>query len=248
MILITEGNSVKRYVDYLNESKGKTVEKITFSYKKLKEYEDILTNDKFHGADSLGKNLMLFIGDYVIRIHFMMYGTMKLNYSEIKNPRFIRVHLSVSDKNYYIYAAPVIEITKKDDHKIVELLNSKDRDILADEFLIDKAIRKLRKYDNDEIAPLLLDQNILAGVGNIFKNEALYHARVNPRTLVKNLSDEKLKEIVEHTRRLMKIAIHNKSTWLVFRQTNRLCKICNTPIKQFKQKGRWTYWCTSCQN
>lgn len=244
---MTEGPSVRRYVDYLNYSKGRKVKKIMFSYKKLKEYESKLKGKVFHKADSLGKNLVLFIGSYAIRIHFMMYGSMKMDYSEIKNPRFIRVHMEIGSKNYYIYAAPVIEVLKKNDEKILGLLSSRSRDILSDEFSIDEAILKLRNYSGEEIAPLLLDQNILAGVGNIYKNEALFYAQINPKTLVKDLNDDDLKRIIVHAQDLMKIAVHGKMRWLVFRQTNRPCKACNTPIKQFKQNGRWTYWCTLCQ-
>ena len=122
---------------------------------------------------------------------------------------------------------------------------------------------------DEGIGEVLLDQRVLAGVGNVYKSEVLFLERIDPFTPVSSLDDGSLRKIVERVRELMEAnakpgAAAGRTTTLdprtgerlaptslwVYRRAGRPCHRCGTLIQsgpQGSEVPRTTYWCPSCQ-
>lgn len=97
-----------------------------------------------------------------------------------------------------------------------------------------------RKSPNREICDILLDQNIISGVGNYIRADALYLSQVPPMTKIKDLDDDKLHEIIKNT---WKIMIKSYKTQLKNGFHSYEFVIYNNPeAKQYKTKGRTVWW------
>jgi formamidopyrimidine-DNA glycosylase len=127
-------------------------------------------------------------------------------------------------------------------------------------------IGRARKHQNARIKAVLLDQTVVAGIGNIYADEALWGAKVHPATRVKDLSDVKLKNILAEAIIAMKKSLSiggstmrnyikpdgTKGNYLdkfanVFRRDGQPCPRCGTEIVKIRMAGRGTHICPHCQ-
>jgi len=123
-------------------------------------------------------------------------------------------------------------------------------DILAPEFDLAAAIAGLRASPGRELGDALLDQRLIAGIGNIFKSEACFAARANPWRTTYQLPDNELQEVLEAARWLMRESVEKgRRDPAVYRRAGRPCPACGTPIAARGQgdANRRTYWCPRCQ-
>ena len=115
------------------------------------------------------------------------------------------------------------------------------------------------------IKSALLDQRVIAGIGNIYASEALYLAKISPKRLAKNVSMAKLEVLNETIRAVLTKAIEAGGTSLrdhiqpggeigyfaqqlnVYGREGEDCPECGKPIKMIRQTGRASFYCSSCQ-
>jgi len=115
------------------------------------------------------------------------------------------------------------------------------------------------------IKPLLLKQQFMAGVGNIYADEALFAARIHPERRADTLTAEESEGLYHALRQVLRQGIENRGTTLtayrdaegregenqdylqVFRRTGQPCPRCGTPIERTVVGGRGTYFCPKCQ-
>jgi formamidopyrimidine-DNA glycosylase len=136
---------------------------------------------------------------------------------------------------------------------------------LAEDFTAEKFKERLRRRPNSRIKPALMDQTVIAGVGNIYADEALWGAKINPEERVSDVSDAKLNKLYEELIYVLKLSIEKggstdknyvdakgkKGSYLqfarVFRRENLPCPRCGTSIKKIRVAGRGTHFCSNCQ-
>ena len=124
---------------------------------------------------------------------------------------------------------------------------------------------KVIKNKNSVIKSILLDQKIVAGLGNIYVNEVLYESRVSPRRLGKNISKKNIKLIVNSIKKILEKSIkvggttlkdhiqpdgslgYYKNELLVYGKINYTCEFCDSKIKKINQSGRSSFYCPKCQ-
>jgi len=132
--------------------------------------------------------------------------------------------------------------------------------------LFAKRARKRKSWQNSEIKTLLLNQQLIAGIGNIYACECLFLAHIDPRILVKNLTNKKLSRIIQECQKIMfqshavgGMTIYNftnfgkkgfgRSYLNVYNKRGLGCRKCNSAIIQrIKQKNRSTFYCPICQD
>lgn len=125
-------------------------------------------------------------------------------------------------------------------------------DLLSTEFDTDEAVRRLETLTEVEIGDALLDQQALAGIGNIYKSEALFACGVSPFARAGDLGRDRLAKIVSAARRLLQ-AHASESAWpgprSVYGRGGRPCRRCGATIMRRAQgpNARSTYWCPRCQ-
>ena len=127
-------------------------------------------------------------------------------------------------------------------------------------------IQRIRRRQNSMIKPALLDQTVIAGVGNIYADEALWAARIHPQTRVKNVSDQQLNTLFKELRQILQLSIDQggstdknyvdaegrKGNYLafanVFRREGQAChRHPDQAIIKLKVGGRGTHICPVCQ-
>jgi formamidopyrimidine-DNA glycosylase len=127
-------------------------------------------------------------------------------------------------------------------------------------------LTNIRRHNNSVIKAALLDQTVVAGIGNIYADESLWAAKVHPATRVRDLSDAKLKNILKQAIAVMTKSIESggstmknyiradgsKGDYLekfaqVFRREGQPCRRCGTIIEKIRVAGRGTHICPHCQ-
>ena len=105
------------------------------------------------------------------------------------------------------------------------------------------------------IKPLLMDQAVIAGLGNIYAAEALWHARIDPRTAANRLSTARLLRLLAGIREALRVgrsrparyASGDLSGLVVYDREGERCPRCGKRIRRILQAGRSTYFCPGCQ-
>lgn len=195
---------------------------------------------------SWGKHFLIcFEKDYTIKIHFLLFGTYRINERKDTKPR---LSLQFEDGEINFYTCSVTEITTP-----LNEIYDWTGDVMNPKWDKKKAREKLAEHGDDLVCDALLNQDIFAGVGNIIKNEVLYRIRVHPETQVKNLPpkklDELLKEAVKYSFQFLewKKEYTLKSHWLA--HTKKICHRCELPMikKKLGKTNRRTFYCEGCQ-
>ena len=132
----------------------------------------------------------------------------------------------------------------------------------------DEAVRRIIASGARPIANTLLDQRIVAGIGNIYKSEVLFACGINPFALVRTLSDDDLRRVLATARKLLRVNVEHPRGGIVtyrgyqrtarrtaadglyvYGRARRPCRKCGTPIDVAAQgsNARLTYFCPKCQ-
>jgi endonuclease-8 len=138
---------------------------------------------------SWGKNFFICFPRFTVRIHFMLFGSYRINERKETAPRLSLQFKGGKELNFY---ACVVEL-------IGEPLNSLydwTADVMNPLWDSTAAVKKLKAKPDMLVCDALLDQKIFSGVGNIIKNEVLFRTRIHPESLVGKLPLQKLKELV----------------------------------------------------
>ena len=151
-----------------------------------------------------------------------------------------------------------------------KILGSKELKELGDnpvskEFTFNKFRKVISKRRKGRIKSVLMDQRIIAGIGNIYSNESLWEAKVDPRKEVTELGGRELKRIYNAIKKILQKAIALKGESIsdfrrisgekggfdplrkVYRREGKPCLRCGAPIKRIVINGRSTYFCPKCQ-
>lgn len=193
-----------------------------------------------------GKRLIIQTQDYALVMHFLMYGTYRID-----QPRAgvaPRLTLITRAHQLYVYNCSAKAYSEPDLKRKLTF----DFDILSPSWNIARVIARMKKHPDETIDDILLDQDIFAGVGNIIKTETLYLARVLPSRKVKSLNTKKLIEIACNARIYAQQFLEQydhfelRKYWTVYHK-----KVCprGHPItrKITGARKRWSFFCKICQ-
>jgi len=197
--------------------------------------------------------------------HFRMDGTWHLYRPGSRwsgGPAWqVRAVLTNADWQAVGYRLPVLELLATDDESSV--VGHLGPDLLGPDWDQEEAVRRLQKQPAREVGPALLDQRNLAGIGNLYKAEALFLSGITPWMTVGDVSD--LAAVVRRAHRLLNA---NKGHWQqtttgstrrgedhwVFERAGRPCRRCGARIVQAMQgeddhpeQARISHWCPQCQ-
>ena len=178
-----------------------------------------------------------------------------INESLLKPERLIRLIVKGCEKKLVVYNAPIVEIDKAE-NIIGRLKSELGPDPLNNDWDRGRAIENLLRFKSEKIGVALLNQSIIAGVGNILRNEILFRAGVNPERTIQSLTMAEIERIVDIceslSKEFLKMKIEGKrigQLLLVYNKYNGSCKVCGGKIKFYTQKpiNRKTFICLNCQ-
>ncbi len=136
---------------------------------------------------------------------------------------------------------------------------------LTKEFTLKKFQEILKKYPKRNIKMVLMDQSLIAGIGNIYNDESCFCAKILPTRIVRKLKDTEVKILYQCIKKILKLALSKKGTSAdtyvqlngqpggfvpylkVYGRKGEKCKRCGGAIKRIKLNGRGTYFCDECQ-
>lgn len=237
---------------------GETVKDVIVKSKRVFIEPKELLDKKFNGSDTLGKNIILFFEDNAVRVHLMMFGSIhvyELGEPLLKPLERARLLVEGVRRKLVVYNAPVVEIDRRE--KILDrLMSTLGPDPLSEDWNREKAAENIIRFGKEKIGTILLDQSVIAGIGNILRNEILFRAKVHPERSVESLSGGEVKEIVLACERLcrefLELKVKGKGIKEILYVYNRYrgkCRICGGNIKFYMQKpvNRKTFVCENCQ-
>jgi len=204
-----------------------------------------------------GKNLfVVFENDLLLHSHLRMTGlwdVRPVGGGWRRSPSRAWLVLRARNQEAVEYDGPVLELMTSRRRRFDQRLAALGPDILADEFDAASFLKRVRCTDQQRpIGDALLDQRIVAGIGNIWKAESCWEARVDPWRAVGSLSDQEAVALVEGIRPRMLLSGtqgHRAVRTRIYRHVSQPCPRCGAPIVSRGQgdANRATYWCPGCQ-
>lgn len=206
-----------------------------------------LVGQRIEAIHTWGKHLLIETPDMVVRVHFLLFGTYRINERrEEKTPRLSIETANGNELN--LYACQVREIDRA-----TYAAYDFSADVMSDAWDPKKARKKLRAQPEMLACDALLDQDIFSGVGNIIKNEVLFRIRVHPLSTVGALPAPKLRALVDEARQYSfdflewKRQYVLKQHWLA--HAKRICPRCDIPFLKANlgRSNRRSFYCERCQ-
>jgi endonuclease-8 len=207
-----------------------------------------LDGRRLDAVDAHGKNLLFrFEGGVVLRSHLGASGRWQVRLRADARPGARRPWLVLRSPTHEatLWNARVLELHAR-------ALARMGPDILAAPPDLDAITVRLRLADGTRfLGESLLDQTIVAGVGNMWLAEALWEARLSPWRRLRDVSEGDRRRALATCARLMRSALDGgrPRRRQVYRRPGRPCPRCGTPIRSFPQGdgNRLAYWCPGCQ-
>jgi endonuclease-8 len=222
-----------------------------------------LTGRTVSETQSRGKHLLTRVdGGLTIHTHLRMDGSWRIRPATAGVPRDHRVRLVLGNAEWQAIGRQlgVVEIlATPNENRVVGHLGP---DLLGPDWDADEAVRRLRSAPGRPIGEALLDQRNLAGIGNLYKAEALFLRGIDPWRPAGDIAD--LTALVELARRLLDAnkdrtdqattgnLAPGQQTW-VYGRAGRPCRRCGTPVRRISpgtggpEEERVTFWCPHCQ-
>lgn len=271
-----EGDSIFRAARALHRAlAGRTVSRFVSVFPHLTNpLEDRpLVGQVIERVEARGKHLLIwFSGGLALRTHLRMHGSWHIYRpgERWQRPHHdMRIVLETPEFIAVAFNVPVAEFETTDAVERTDPLRDLGPDPLGGEFNASLAAERIAARTDMEIADALLDQRAIAGIGNIYKSETLFAAKVNPFTAVGQLTRDQIESIVAVAAKLLRANVsessHGMSTsgglrhttgrfdpgarFWVYRRGGKPCRRCGSPIQRASQGAyaRSTYWCPKCQ-
>ena len=198
-------------------------------------------------VEAVGKNLLLhFEGGLVLRSHLRMTGRWRVEPRGARRAGRPWLVLRGDEHEAMLWNGPVLELAR-DGAELARLAP----DILATPPDFDGMLERLRAESRSRaVGDAILDQRLVAGIGNLWKAEALWEARVSPWRPLGEVSDDELCGTLAAAHRLMRAGVEGtRPLRHVYRRAGRACHRCGTVIRSHPQgeAARTAYWCPGCQ-
>ena len=247
-----EGPSLYLAANQLKPFRGKTVLAVSGNSKIEKER---MLNKTVRSIFSWGKHLVIQFDEFALRTHFMLFGAFEASVNDAtltgdyRRSYTPRLQLDFENGSIKLFNCSV---------KFLETRNAKASydftiDIMSPKWDSGKAFEVVSSKPGVEIADILLDQTIFAGVGNIIKNEVLWRVRIHPETKVKNLTPSELKDLIAETRKFSLLFYKWRKVFLLRKHLDiyqkSICPRCGAKVTREKtgKRKRISHSCPVCQ-
>lgn len=243
-----EGDSLHRAAGSLQVLAGQRVEVETpHPRAAAKGLAERLNGRTLENVEAVGKNLLLrFEGGLVLRSHLRMTGRWRVEPKGARRVGRPWLVLRGDEVEAVLWNGPVLELAK-DGGRLAHL----GLDILDRPPDLDAMVERFRAEPRQRaVGDALLDQRLVAGIGNMWKAEALWQARVSPWRPLADVSDEELHAVLDAAARRMRAGVDGvRPLRHVYRRAGRACGRCGTAIRSYPQgeAARIAYWCPGCQ-
>jgi endonuclease-8 len=274
---VPEGDTIFRSARALNRAlAGKIVTRFETGYAHLASVDDDkkIAGRTVESVEARGKwMLMFFSGDLILVTHMRMNGSWHLYRmgERWRGPRGdMRILIETAEWSAVGFAVPVAEFHSSASLLRKAMIPESNKDLLKQDFDMSEAIAAVQQHANEEIAEVLLNQRVMAGIGNVYKSETCFMCGVNPFRPVETLDPSQLERLIFTARKFLSLNVaedadgeistyaglrrttntadHSARLW-VYGRRGEPCRRCGTAIEMRKQGvgARTTFWCPVCQ-
>ena len=232
----------------------------------VEEFRSRIIGQKITGIERRGKYLIVSLSsDYLLILHLRMTGSLIVGQDSSEPPKYTRaiIHLD-KDTNIFFRDPRKFGLMRlvKDKDSIVSKLGPEPLE--AD--FTPQLLARLLARRTAPIKAILLDQKAIAGIGNMYADESLFAAKINPWRRGGGLSQKEIERLHSAIQRILWAAISNKgasvdtyfrpdgtegTAHFEFKVAHRLggktCSVCGGPIERIVVRNRGTYFCPKCQ-
>ena len=269
-----EGHTLRRLADDLGAAFAGSLVQVGSPQGRFAADAAVLDGTRLLGADSVGKHLFVgFEHDHLVHVHLGLIGGFDVRTGvEVVPPPVGQVRLRIvrADGSAYADLRGATQCELIGPSRREEILTRLGPDPLRADADPDRAWRRIRA-SHRPIGDLLMDQAVLAGVGNVYRAEVLFRNRIHPlrpgrtlrvsqwRAIWADLVDLMREGVVhnridtvrpEHTPEAMgrdpRKDDHGGEVY-VYRRTGQPCLVCGTPVRTEVLVGRNSFWCSRCQ-
>ncbi len=246
------------------------LEKIIKEPTDINEFKNLIKGKKIEALSRRGKYLILKISDsYVLVMHLRMTGRLLYvaEYEDITKHTHVIFYLN---NGYHLRFIDIrqfgtIYLLEEKNLDTIKGLASLGPEPLSDDFTVEVLKEKLKRKSK-KIKQVLLDQDVVAGLGNIYADEVLFEAQILPNRAANSLNDEELNRLHTSIIKVIKEAICNRGTSFrdyvdgegekgehqnhlkVYQRDSTPCSRCQCQIKKEKIAGRSSHYCPGCQH
>jgi endonuclease-8 len=209
-------------------------------------------------VDAHGKHLFLRFEDQLtLHSHLRMTGSWGVHREGARwrrPPRRAWIVIAVGQWKVVEFDGPVLELLHESRTRFDRRLAALGPDVIGDGFDAAGVIERLRGQDAERaIGDALLDQRVVAGIGNVWKSESCFAAAVNPWRPLARLRDAEAIAILDFAHERMTVSAHGDGfstrPHAVYKRAGLPCERCGTQVRSHGQgeDNRTTYWCPGCQ-
>lgn len=275
-----EGDTIFRAARALQQAiGGKAVTGFETGLAKLARMNDDapLAGRKVEKVESRGKWLLIhFSEDLILATHMLMSGSWHLYRTGEKwkmSRSRMRIVIRTAEWEAVAFNVPIAEFFTARSLERSSQIPKLGPDVLSEHFTIPEGVRRLTTYKEEhpeaEIAATLLNQRVIAGLGNVYKSEVAFAAGVHPFRTMRTITPREIEKMVEIAQRYMRSnvidgregivtysgnrrtthAMDREERLWVYRRQGQECRRCGTAILMRRQgvQARSTYWCPECQ-
>lgn len=254
---------------------GKEIADVTVHWPKIINYPDDvehfrirLIGEKIKKMERRGKFLLFYLTNYVLVSHLRMEGKYRVVQESEPVDKHTHVIFHFTDQTELRYndvrKFGTMHLFKIGKEFTIPPLDKLGPDPFGKLYTLEYLAEKLRKTTR-MIKAALLDQTIIAGLGNIYVDEVLFLSRIHPETRANLLSEDEVNIIWENARHVLEAAVEQGGTTIrsyvdgegemgmfqqqlyVYAQTGKPCQTCGAEIIKLKVAGRGTHICPACQ-
>ena len=268
---IAEVETVRRTLK--NMVLNKEIKSVSVLYPKMIEsnvvdFKKTLVGKKIVDIKRIGKWLMFDLEDYYLLSHLRMEGKFFVKKHDEEINKHEHVIITFTD-NYDLRYHDTrkfgrMNLIKKEDLDKTEAIQKQGIEPISNDLTEEYLYEKISKK-HLPMKTILLDQTIIAGLGNIYADEVLFASKIHPLTKGCDITLEDSKRIKESSKKIIEEAIKCGGTTIrsytsslgvtgrfqqflqVHKREGESCNICGTPIERIKVGGRSTYFCPKCQ-
>ncbi|MGQ7659264.1 DNA-formamidopyrimidine glycosylase [Streptococcus suis] len=268
---LPEVETVRRGLNRL--VKGKKIERVRVDYPRMivtgsDSFREQLVGQTIMEVDRRGKYLLLYLTDFVLISHLRMEGKYNLFYDVVPINKHFHVFFALSDGSTLVYQDVrkfgTMELLREVDLEAYFLSKKLGPEPTEEDFDMAVFQTKLAK-SKKPIKSHLLDQTLVAGLGNIYVDEVLFRAQVHPAQTSNLLSAEQVADLRQATIEVLQLGIEKGGSTIrtyknalgmdgtmqdylqVYGKTGQACPRCQTEIIKIQLSGRGTHFCPKCQ-
>jgi len=250
---------------------GKRISGLTFEWEgivkepSLDEFRAGIIGQKITGINRRGKYIFISLsGEDTLIIHLKMTGSLIVKKDTEEPPKYTRAIIHLDNGTDIAFRDPrkfgVLRLVK-DKGSIIGKLGPEP----FDEDFTPQVLSKILTKRKAPMKALLCEQNLIAGIGSMYADEALFTTKIHPLRTGENVTPSEIEHLYKAIREILYAAIENKGASVdtyfrpdgtkgtahyEFKVAHRFkepCYICGTPIERIKIRNRGSYFCPKCQ-